>query len=506
MDWVLETVVKMSFTGTIVALVLLPLKCILQKCLLPRKILFCLWAIIGIRLICPVMPQTQLSFFNIVNIFENEQIEETVNNEPLNNEMIGPINTKIIQGETVTAKNAERINYILYIYMAGVFIMLTLGASGYITLRRKLRFAIKKEDNIYISDKISTAFVLGIVKPKIYIPEGIECTAYECMVAHEKAHIRRLDYIWKIIAHIILSVHWFNPLVWLLFKLFSEDMEKVSDEHAISNLDTVSKTDYIDVLLGYKKISKTYFYSVGFSASSLENRCINISKLKKCSKAASVITVMICIVLGIMLCTDMAEAESKSFLSTYETEPINVSEYATESVKQEENLVITEEKVENNETYVNTNVNTPIIKSGYEEGFTDISAKQMEYENISIDVIKGVLLSQGVTNNSGDSLKLSREFAIKDFSFNDNLVSEIKNVACDENSNISLYFQLNADCFVWVSFYDAESGDLLTNSGILANSKNVYSFLGCDKSKRYDIKIASPLEDSWEISGQYIIY
>ncbi len=505
MNEILETVAKMSFAGVVAGCVLIPLKYILQKCLLPRKILFCLWAIIGIRLICPVMPQAQLSIFNIANIFENELIAENSSNEYANNQTISPVSTKIIQGETTANDQAPKTNYITYIYVAGVFVILALGALSYIMTKHKLRFAVKKEDNIYISDKISTAFVLGVVKPKIYVPEGIESTTYTCMVAHEKAHLRRRDNISKIVAHIILSVHWFNPFVWLFFKLFSEDMEIVCDECAISDLGIIRKTDYIDVLLGYKKTSKTYSYNVGFSTNSLKKRCINISKLKRCGKTASVTAVIICIMLGIMLCTDAAEAESKVVLPNT-SEPASVTEYETESAKQEEDITITDEKVEKHETHVNTNINKPVIKSGYEDGFTDITAKQMEYENISIDIIKDVLFGQGVTYDTGDRLELSKEFAIKDFSYNDNLSSEIKNVVCDANSNISLYFQLNTECFVWVSFYDAESGEKLTTTGILANSKNVYSFIGCDKSKSYDIKIESPLGGTWEISGQYIIY
>lgn len=116
--------------------------------------------------------------------------------------------------------------------------MLAYMAISRIGLGRKLREAVLLHDNIYQSDRVNSAFVLGFFKPRIYVPFGIEERELETVIEHERAHIRRRDNKWKPLGFAILAVHWFNPLVWLSYVLFCRDIEFACDEKVIKSLTT----------------------------------------------------------------------------------------------------------------------------------------------------------------------------------------------------------------------------------------------------------------------------
>lgn len=127
--------------------------------------------------------------------------------------------------------------------------MLLYMLISFIRLKKRVRVSLNLRDNIYICDKIGSPFVLGVIRPRIYLPSVIDGKALEYVLMHEQAHIRRLDTVWKPLAFLILSVHWFNPLVWAAYVLFNRDTELACDEQAVKALPFGRRREYSTALL-----------------------------------------------------------------------------------------------------------------------------------------------------------------------------------------------------------------------------------------------------------------
>lgn len=127
--------------------------------------------------------------------------------------------------------------------------MLVYAVAGYLVIYKKVRFAIRDKSNVYVCDEIDTPFILGIIKPKIYVPSSLRKQTLESVLAHERAHLNRGDHIWKPFAFILLTIYWFNPVIWMAYVLFCRDMELACDEKVIKGVDKDSIVSYSNALL-----------------------------------------------------------------------------------------------------------------------------------------------------------------------------------------------------------------------------------------------------------------
>lgn len=160
------------------------------------------------------------------------------------------------QKSTISTANDEDINVLLSltsifskVWIAGIILMVTYSAISYIRLKNKIGTAILLRNNIYQSESVVSPFVLGIIKPKIYLPFNLSDQDIEPVIAHEQAHIKRKDYLWKPLGFIVLTLHWFNPLVWLGYILLCRDIELACDEKAIKDMTISQRADYSQALL-----------------------------------------------------------------------------------------------------------------------------------------------------------------------------------------------------------------------------------------------------------------
>lgn len=451
---IFEAVVKMSITGTAVGAVVLGVKYILQRAGLPRRIMFLLWAVIALRLLCPIMPNTELSVFNVTKLFEGGIGEEAVEERYMPD--ISPYEERVNDIKTPSEKKTGAGEYAPYIWLAGVIGLLSVSVLDFIRLKRKLRFATRACEGVYIAEKISSAFVFGIIKPKIYIPEGMDEKDCEFVISHEKMHIRRWDYITKSLAYLVLSVHWFNPFVWIMFRMFSDDMELVCDECTVLALGESNRVRYIETLLSFAKREnrRFSFYNVTFSVNPVKKRCVNILKVKKSKAAINVLSVFVCTVVLVLFGTNGTEAVAIKELEAVEK---NI-ERETEGVVE----LSTEEIVQEKSEELQTISKKPAVKA--------------------------------------------KESVEKSYSYKEKLVSVIDNVHCDENGNISMSFDLNTEIFLWVRLYEEGSDELIEGKGILTDGGVIQVFTDCDKNKSYKIKLESPLGDTWKVEGSYTIY
>lgn len=164
------------------------------------------------------------------------------------------------------------------------------SAVSYIMLRARLRDAVKKTDNIYESGKIPSPFVFGIYKPRIYIPFGMSDDEYDCVIEHEKCHLRRHDNVIKVAAYMILAVHWFNPLCYIAFHLMNKDMEMSCDETVLKKR---NGTEYSSVLLAMAT-KKRCPYPLYFGETGVKSRVKNALKYREPKKYARIISAALC--------------------------------------------------------------------------------------------------------------------------------------------------------------------------------------------------------------------
>lgn len=307
-----EALLNMSITGSVVIAVVILMRFLLRG--MPKKYSYFLWGIAGFRLCCPFSFKSIVSIFNINPVQQPSEIvtkSGTMNyigtpiavgpsvNQGIPNDAIGgadgPTNVYV-------ASNAFDIflDFIPYIWL-GVFLLFAAYALiSFIRLKKSLATATKYDGNIYQSDAVSSPFIIGIFKPEIYIPYGVDEGYFEYVIAHERYHIRRGDNIIKVISFLILAVHWFNPLCWLAFSLMSRDMEMSCDEWVLAHNDNIKK-EYSSALLSFATDRKMPSPSpLCFGEGSAKSRIKNILKFRKPTLIMSVLAIILCAAIAIV--------------------------------------------------------------------------------------------------------------------------------------------------------------------------------------------------------------
>ena len=300
------TVLSLSYKSIFVVIFILAVRFLIRK--LPKSYSFALWAVLAFRLICPVSFESAVSLFNnlpdkayYINTIIPSSGGITAQNN-FNTEFLNT-NTAQVQNAVNTGMSFESI--IVYVYTAGVLAFIVYGIYMYIKTLNKVKFAVKKENNIYYCDNIDSPFVLGFIRPKIYISFRIEKSDEYFIILHEKYHIKRKDNILKLLAYILLCIHFFNPFVWISYYLFEKDMEMSCDEKVIRLLGADAKKQYSSLLLSFAMNKRQGVPSpVSFGESGVKRRIKNILMFKKPGLAVGVIAVLMCIIVFVILGAD----------------------------------------------------------------------------------------------------------------------------------------------------------------------------------------------------------
>ena len=313
---------NMSLTASVAIVLVILLRFILKKA--PKVISYALWGIVLFRLLCPVSIGSSFSVFNLFDTPTEDSgfitsVIEYVPTDIVHTEypsvalpvpgVSDAINEVLPQGEEqLRADPLEApMSFATYIWMAGVLAMGIYSVVSYAQLRRKVRVFIPLRDNILIADDIKSPFVIGLFRPKIYLPCNLGVKEQEYIILHEQHHIKRLDHLVKALAFLALAIHWFNPLVWVAFILSSKDMEMSCDEAVIRKAGTDVRADYSASLLtlatGRRIIAGT---PLAFGEGDTKGRIHNLSKWKKPAVWIVIISVILCVVLAVCLLTNPA--------------------------------------------------------------------------------------------------------------------------------------------------------------------------------------------------------
>lgn len=246
-------IVNMSISATWIVLAVLVLRLLLKRA--PKWVNVLLWGIVAVRLICPFSLESALSLIpSTETVSPGIMMDRTPRIDsgvPLVNGVVNPIISSSFTPDPMTSANPLQIfiPVLANFWILGMAVLFLYTVVSYWRVKRKVRTAVLLKENIFQSEHVASPFVLGIIKPKIYLPfeMGERETAY--VIAHEQAHIRRKDHLWKPVGFLILTVHWLNPFVWLGYVLLCRDIELACDEKVVKEFDTAQKADYSQALL-----------------------------------------------------------------------------------------------------------------------------------------------------------------------------------------------------------------------------------------------------------------
>ena len=246
-------IINMSISASWFVLAVLILRFVLKKA--PKWVNVLLWGIVAVRLAFPFSIESAFSLIPSAETISPSIMMDTVpsvqTGVPAINNVINPVIGSSLAPAPGASANPLQIwiPILSMIWVAGVAILLVYTAVSYWRLRRKVSKAVILRDNIFQSENVASPFVLGIIKPRIYLPFNMNGQDLEHVVAHEQAHIRRKDHWWKPLGFLLLTIHWFNPLMWLAYVLLCRDIELACDEKVIKELDNEQRADYAQALV-----------------------------------------------------------------------------------------------------------------------------------------------------------------------------------------------------------------------------------------------------------------
>lgn len=253
MESVFLKLLNMSITASWLVLAVLLLRLLLKKA--PKYINCILWAFVAVRLIFPFSIESVLSLIPSSEPLPEKIIytaHPTVNSGiPIVDNAINPVISQSLAPQPLTSINPTQvISFIAsWVWVIGMAVMAVYTFVTYLRIRFKVREAVILRDNIYLCDSISTPFILGIVRPKVYLPSSIDETEAAHVISHERSHLKRRDHWWKPLGFLLLSVYWFNPVMWLAYILLCRDIELACDERVIRDMDIEDKKAYTHALL-----------------------------------------------------------------------------------------------------------------------------------------------------------------------------------------------------------------------------------------------------------------
>lgn len=319
---VFTKLLNMSLTASILVLVIIILRFILKKA--PKKYICILWVLVALRLICPFSISSVFSAYNMLNqnIISNGQVAYfEYNGRTEKPELIFEVPVLVSDNNstnsmTIGIKNVDvYMPSVMYIWLFGIIVMILYALVSYIELRKEIRASINKEGNIYMCDEINSPFILGMIRPRIYLPSGICEEVREHVVAHERAHIKRLDYIWKPLGFILLSVYWFNPVMWIAYSFLCRDIEAACDEKVISKMDKESIARYSQALLVCALQRRMITACpVAFGETDVKRRIRKALNYKKPSFWIICISLMICIAVTVCFLTNPLERKNNGMV------------------------------------------------------------------------------------------------------------------------------------------------------------------------------------------------
>lgn len=303
--------VNMSITASWLVLAVLLLRLLLRKA--PKAIHCALWAMVAVRLICPFSPESFLSLLP-----RQEPITaETFQAEPVSpspSVEYGYVAYESDDGE-ITYSQTMAVNHtggafpmlpwLTGIWLAGMGLMLIYAAESYLKIRRRTAPSIPIGNGVWICDHMDTPFILGLIRPRIYLPSTLDSRDADFVLAHERAHLARKDHWWKPLGFLLLSIYWFNPVLWLAWILLCRDIELACDEKVVGSMAPDEKKSYSTALLNCSlPRHRIAACPLAFGEVGVRQRVKNVLRYKKPAFRVILISLVLCSIAALCLLTN----------------------------------------------------------------------------------------------------------------------------------------------------------------------------------------------------------
>ena len=343
---------NLSISASWLVLAVLVLRLVSKRS--PKWMNVLLWGMVALRLMLPFSIESALSLIPSAETLSPEVVRfdpaPTITSgvEFIDN----AVNPSL--SESFAAAPLASVNPLyVWTYLAGWVWLIGLGAMllyalvSYLRLRRRVSVSLCVRENIYLCDAISSPFILGVVKPHIYLPSGLDEVQRQNILAHERAHLARHDHWWKPLGFALLAVYWFNPVLWLAYTLLCRDIELACDERVIRTMDESAVKTYSTVLLACSMPRKAVITCpLAFGEVGVKERVRNALHYKKPAFWVVAASVAVCVVVAVCFLTDPPTDTDAAGLVGFHREQVTYADVTDESGAQPSNVQLTAEETD----------------------------------------------------------------------------------------------------------------------------------------------------------------
>ena len=301
MDSLFTSVLEISWQAGLIALAVMAVRPLLRRA--PRRAVCMLWLLVALRLLLPA----RLTVESPVSLQQPESPPIQAYQELRQQEKVyvsAPPEQRPEMAGPAAAQGFALLDQLPAIWLTGVGCMALYMALSLLRMRWRLRAAPRIQDNVYRCTDWSTPFVLGVLAPRIYVPETVSEQDFPQVLAHERCHIRRWDHVWKPLAFLLLAVNWFNPVLWAAYVLLGRDMERACDEMVLKNATPIQRAAYSRALVACAAQPKmAAVCPLAFGEVAVKERVKNVLNYKKPALWAVILLVVAAAIIGACLLT-----------------------------------------------------------------------------------------------------------------------------------------------------------------------------------------------------------
>ena len=355
---------NISITASLVAFVVILLRFFMKKT--PKWVTCILWGMVGLKLILPFSIESPLSIvpnkeplpvsyiYNTSALASGDSYTSVVDS---GSQIFDAVVGTAIRETSSEAVLKSNFSIIACFWLIGVAVMIIYGVISYHRINKKVEESAAFKDNIWLCDCIETPFIMGLIKPRIFIPSNIGEADIDFVIAHEKAHIKRKDHWWKPLGFMLLSLHWFNPVLWIAYILMCKDIEYACDEKVIKDMGIEIKKAYSNALINCSMPKRMISACpIAFGETAVKGRIKSVLNYKKPALWLVVISFVVCVAVGIGFLTnqpykpdvELDKAVSELILSETSDGYFIVRDYAI--TQGEGHILFGEERNENSVT------------------------------------------------------------------------------------------------------------------------------------------------------------
>lgn len=308
MNSLFTSVLEISWQAGLIALAVMAVRPLLRRA--PRRAVCMLWLLVALRLLLPA----RLTVESPVSLQQPESPPIQAYQELRQQEKVyvsAPPEQRLEMAGPAAAQGFALLDQLPAIWLTGVGCMALYMALSLLRMRWRLRAAPRIQDNVYRCTDWSTPFVLGVLAPRIYVPETVSEPDFPQVLAHERCHIRRWDHVWKPLAFLLLAVNWFNPVLWAAYVLLGRDMERACDEMVLKNATPIQRAAYSRALVACAAQPKmAAVCPLAFGEVAVKERVKNVLNYKKPALWAVILLVVAAAIIGVCLLTKPAENDA----------------------------------------------------------------------------------------------------------------------------------------------------------------------------------------------------